>query len=192
MILSTSFHSAAAVPANRDGQQQQQQQQQQEITSSRKDKESNEKAKIKKEEKKDSVKPTKAKETVVKVAKPTAEKPKHSSATMGSNKSPNTSTKSISKKIKTTADLRKKLDVTLTDAAVVQAFRDRIIGAAVSASRKSKHLSNFKGPDGELYPDVAKAFAAYSGLKPCERCKSNKQGVSFEECFSVDFCLYNI
>ena len=105
---------------------------------------------------------------------------------MGSNKS----TKSISKKIKTTADLRKKLDVTLTDAAVVQAFRDRIIGAAVSASRKSKHLSNFKGPDGELYPDVAKAFAAYSGLKPCERCKSNKQGVSFEECFGVDFCLY--
>jgi hypothetical protein len=51
-----------------------------------------------------------------------------------------------------------------------------IIRAAVHASRSSRHGHSFKAPDGELYPDVSKAFAAHAGLKPCIRCKNNKQG----------------
>jgi hypothetical protein len=53
-----------------------------------------------------------------------------------------------------------------------------IIRAAVHASRASKHGQSFKAPNGQTYPDVSKAFAAHAGLKPCMRCKNNKQGVS--------------
>ncbi len=53
-----------------------------------------------------------------------------------------------------------------------------IIRAAVYASRCGKHTRNYRAPDGKVYPDISKAFAAHAGLKPCERCRNNKQGVS--------------
>ena len=56
--------------------------------------------------------------------------------------------------------------------------RNIIIGAAVYDSRTEENGSSFRGPDEEVYPDSSKAFALYAGIKPCERCKNNKQGVS--------------
>jgi hypothetical protein len=53
-----------------------------------------------------------------------------------------------------------------------------IIRAAVHASRLGKHGQSFTAPNSQTYPDVSKAFAAHAGLKPCIRCKNNKQGVS--------------
>jgi hypothetical protein len=53
-----------------------------------------------------------------------------------------------------------------------------IIRAAVYASRAGTHGQSFVGCNGETYPDISKAFAAHAGLKPCNRCKTNKQGVS--------------
>ena len=53
-----------------------------------------------------------------------------------------------------------------------------IIRAAVHASRSGKHGQSFRAPNGQIYPDVSKAFAGHAGLKPCMRCKNNKQGVS--------------
>ena len=53
-----------------------------------------------------------------------------------------------------------------------------IMRAAVIASRNGKHGQSFAGPNGETYPDISKAFAAHAGLRPCQRCKNNKQGVS--------------
>lgn len=174
MILSTSFHSAAAVPPNRDGQQQQESSN----TGGGKEKSTDEKAidNSKKGVKADgtvaSDKHAKSKEPVGKDSKGASEKQKASAAGSGKPKSGKSKMKVPTK---TAAYLRRKME---SDETTSTAFRDRIIGAAVQASRKSKHLSHFKGPDGEIYPDVAKAFATYSRLKPCERCKSNKQGVS--------------
>jgi hypothetical protein len=53
-----------------------------------------------------------------------------------------------------------------------------VIRAAVHASRSRRHLQAFQAPNGEIYPEVHKAFAAHAGLKPCIRCMGNKQGVS--------------
>lgn len=53
-----------------------------------------------------------------------------------------------------------------------------IMRAAVHASRCGNHTRNFRAPNGAVYPDISKAFAAHAGFKPCERCKNNKQGVS--------------
>jgi hypothetical protein len=61
---------------------------------------------------------------------------------------------------------------------VAEALKMGIIRAAVHASRSGRHGQSFRAPNGETYPDVSKAFAAYAGIKPCERCKNNKQGVS--------------
>lgn len=61
---------------------------------------------------------------------------------------------------------------------VAEALKTGIIRAAVHASRSGRHGQSFRAPNGETYPDVSKAFAAYAGIKPCERCKNNKQGVS--------------
>jgi hypothetical protein len=52
-----------------------------------------------------------------------------------------------------------------------------IIKAAVHALRAGKYENrSFRGLDRKVYPDVAKAFSVHSGLKPCAKCKSNKQG----------------
>lgn len=55
-----------------------------------------------------------------------------------------------------------------------------IIRSAVHASRAGKHGISFRAPNGQTYPDVSKAFAVHAGLKPCNRCKNNKQGVSLK------------
>jgi hypothetical protein len=52
-----------------------------------------------------------------------------------------------------------------------------IIKAAVHALRAGKYENrSFRGVDRKVYPDIAKAFSVHSGLKPCAKCKSNKQG----------------
>ena len=57
-------------------------------------------------------------------------------------------------------------------------LKDCIIRAAVHASRSGLHGQSFLGVNGKIYPDISKAFSAHGGIKPCARCKSNKQGVS--------------
>lgn len=54
-------------------------------------------------------------------------------------------------------------------------LRQTIIRAAVHASRTGKHGQEFRVGD-KVFPDVSKAFAAHAGIKPCLRCKNNKQG----------------
>jgi hypothetical protein len=52
-----------------------------------------------------------------------------------------------------------------------------IIKAAIHAFRADKFTDrSFRGLDRKVYPDVAKAFSTHSGLKPCAKCRSNKQG----------------
>ncbi|KAG7364619.1 hypothetical protein IV203_037821 [Nitzschia inconspicua] len=52
-----------------------------------------------------------------------------------------------------------------------------IIKAAVHAVRAGKSMDrSFRASDRRVYPDVGKAFSTHSGLKPCAKCKSNKQG----------------
>ena len=76
---------------------------------------------------------------------------------------------------------------------VAEEMRMCIMRAAVYASRTGRHGQSFVGPNGETYPDVAKAFAAHAGLRPCLRCKNNKQGVSCKRerncVVVVVFCL---
>jgi hypothetical protein len=62
-------------------------------------------------------------------------------------------------------------------------MKEFIIRAAVYASRIGKHGQSFLGPNGEAYPDVSKAFASHAGLRPCSRCKNNKQGVRHGQFF---------
>jgi hypothetical protein len=75
----------------------------------------------------------------------------------------------------TSGDLKKLMDEGGDGA---QEMKEIIIRAAVYASRIGKHGQSFLGRNGEAYPDVSKAFAAHAGLRPCSRCKNNKQGVS--------------
>merc|ERR1712238_98823 len=56
------------------------------------------------------------------------------------------------------------------------AMRESIIRAAVLAGRTASHGGSFVGVDGELYPDVGRAFSNHGNLRPCARCKNNKQG----------------
>lgn len=66
--------------------------------------------------------------------------------------------------------------------ALAETFKDWIIRAAVHAGRTHRKESSFRGPNGEIYPDLNKAFTLYCGIKPCERCKNNKQGVRWHSC----------
>jgi hypothetical protein len=75
----------------------------------------------------------------------------------------------------TLADLKKIMD---QDDEPASRMKLCIIRAAVHASRSGRHWQPFIGPNREIYPDVSKAFASHAGVKPCQRCKSNKQGVS--------------
>ncbi|GKY95283.1 hypothetical protein MPSEU_000490300 [Mayamaea pseudoterrestris] len=71
------------------------------------------------------------------------------------------------------SDLKKIFD---DNAPILQSMKDCIIKSAVHASRSGHHGVSWLGPDGERYPDISKAFATYAGIRPCQRCKSNKQG----------------
>ena len=71
------------------------------------------------------------------------------------------------------ADLKKFFD---DDGPMAQSMKECIIKAAVHASRSGHHGVSWLGADGETYPDISKAFAMHAGVKPCLRCKSNKQG----------------
>lgn len=75
----------------------------------------------------------------------------------------------------TAADLKKIME---RKTAETEEMRRCIISAGVYASRTGRHGQSFVGPDGNTYPDVSKTFASYAGIKPCIRCKNNKQGVS--------------
>lgn len=61
---------------------------------------------------------------------------------------------------------------------IAERIKTTIIQSAVHGARTGRHVPCFHVPDGEVYPDLAKAFSLYAGIKPCQRCKSNKQGVS--------------
>ena len=61
--------------------------------------------------------------------------------------------------------------------AVTESTRTEIIKAAIHAARSNLHGQSFAAANGQSFSDVSKAFALYAGIKPCERCKSNKQGV---------------
>ena len=75
----------------------------------------------------------------------------------------------------TASDLRKIIEDGGDEA---EKLKTCIIRAGVYASRCGKHTRNFRAPDGKVYPDISKAFAIHSGIKSCEKCKNNKQGVS--------------
>jgi hypothetical protein len=94
-----------------------------------------------------------------------------------SSKSSSSSKKSSSgaKPTASSSDLRKIMEGNVS---TMESFKTAIIRAAVRASRIGKHGQAFRGPDGETYPDVGKAFSVHACIKPCQRCKSNKQGVS--------------
>lgn len=100
--------------------------------------------------------------------------PKKESAT--DKDSPSTPTKHVGSKPTATASSLKKIFDEDGDAA--KSMKECIIRAAVHASRSGLHGQSFRAPNGEIYPDISKAFATHGGIKPCERCKNNKQGVS--------------
>ena len=64
-------------------------------------------------------------------------------------------------------------------------MKDCLIRAAVYASRGGKNGFAFRGPDGYIYPDSSKAFVTHSGMKPCARCKGNKQGVRVDAIYLI-------
>ncbi|KAL3923386.1 MAG: hypothetical protein SGILL_001687 [Bacillariaceae sp.] len=74
----------------------------------------------------------------------------------------------------TYADLRKIMEAGGED---TDKMRMVIIKAAVHAARAGKFENrSFRAYNRKVYPDVARAFSNFSGLKPCAKCKGNKQG----------------
>ena len=71
------------------------------------------------------------------------------------------------------ADLKSIFD---EEGPMAHSMKECIIKAAVHASRSGHHGVSWLGADGETYPDISKAFALHAGVKPCLRCKNNKQG----------------
>lgn len=69
------------------------------------------------------------------------------------------------------------LRLLMMDEAWAEKFQDVIIKAAAYASRTQVYDTSFKGPNNLVYPDLGRAFSMYTQVKPCSRCKSNKQGV---------------
>ena len=64
------------------------------------------------------------------------------------------------------------------DVKLIESFRECIVQSIVHTYRFHKSASvPFLGPNNETYPDIGKAFAWFGGIKPCDRCKNNKQGV---------------
>ena len=97
---------------------------------------------------------------------------------------------------KTIADLRTIMEVQ-KDPGIIQQMKECIILSSIDLAKQEeeKTLLNpnlardkkifyaanivqypFKGPDDEIYPDVIRAFALYCDVKPCKKCKGNKQG----------------
>jgi hypothetical protein len=77
---------------------------------------------------------------------------------------------------KTLSDLRSIMEG--NDVKLIESFRECIVRSVVHTYRSHKSMNvPFRGPNNESYPDIGKAFACYGGIKPCDRCKSNKQGV---------------
>jgi hypothetical protein len=70
--------------------------------------------------------------------------------------------------------LRKFMDE--STAADKEEMRRTIMRAAVASRVPGASTHSWVGSNGLQYPDIGKAFAAYAGVKPCERCKANKQG----------------
>mmetsp|Transcript_49285 Transcript_49285/g.96409 ORF Transcript_49285/g.96409 Transcript_49285/m.96409 type:complete len:711 (+) Transcript_49285:103-2235(+) len=58
-------------------------------------------------------------------------------------------------------------------------MRFSLLKAAIIAIESGQDGGSWVAYNGEVYPDVSKAFGAYSGVKPCTRCKSNKQGAFY-------------
>ena len=96
-----------------------------------------------------------------------------------SNVTPKKSDKNLSNNLAATStlsDLRKLMESETFEHK--EAMRDCIRRAAILASRSNSPHESFVGINNHTYPEVAKAFSAHSGVRPCQRCKGNKQGVS--------------
>jgi hypothetical protein len=117
------------------------------------------------------------------------EEEKDSSSVVGSDTKPSaspTTTESAAKKPKPKPVMMQGPTPTATAGALrkimedggdlAEAMKGCIIRAAVHASRSGRDGQPFIGSNGEVYPDISKAFAAHAGVKPCPRCKNNKQG----------------
>jgi hypothetical protein len=178
MILSASFHSAAAVPANRD-------------TSG-----STEKGPVKKHggsrgpktpnhENQSSPTPSasKAEGKESPTAGSAATKKKESAKPVEKKKKPPHIPKQTSPEAKPPLIESSKLKVIMEkseDKELCAMIKDAILRAAVENSRRQRYdKDTFQMPNGGTTRDLARAFATYSGVKSCERCKSNKQGVRF-------------
>ena len=72
-------------------------------------------------------------------------------------------------------DLRKHIE---SGGPEVNDILDSIRKAAVFNNRSEKHDYPFSTPDGKIYPNASEAFVLFSGIKPCQKCQSSKQGVS--------------
>lgn len=69
------------------------------------------------------------------------------------------------------------LRLLMMDDTWAEKFRLTIIKAAAYAARTEVYDTTFTGPNKLVYPDLGKAFSMYAQIKPCARCKNNKQGV---------------
>ena len=77
----------------------------------------------------------------------------------------------------TTTENANALRMVMMDNEWAEQFRVTIWKAAVYACRTQQYDTPFTGPNGHVYPDLGRAFSGYALVKPCLRCKNNKQGV---------------
>jgi len=60
----------------------------------------------------------------------------------------------------------------------VPKLRDSLIRAAIACFTEGNGdgRTPWIASNGETYPDIGKSFSAFSSVKPCARCRNNKQG----------------
>jgi hypothetical protein len=100
---------------------------------------------------------------------------KHPAPSSGNNSQSKTSGVNKSKKLPTSNSMQIK-KIMEQGGAAAAAMRDTILRAAVHATRSGTPGKSFIGSTGDTYPDVNKAFSNHANMRPCSRCKSNKQG----------------
>lgn len=54
-----------------------------------------------------------------------------------------------------------------------------IIESAVYASRCGKHSRNWRALNGEVYPNISRAFELHSNIKACQKCKNARLGIYY-------------
>jgi len=87
--------------------------------------------------------------------------------------------KSSSKKKSATALKSQELrEIFEADGSDVPKIRDSLIKAAIACFTEGSGdgRTPWIASNGETYPDIGKSFSAFAGIKPCIRCRNNKQG----------------